>query len=45
MKDYLHGIKFVHEYYFENLSSWSWYYPYYYAPFLSDLSLYLNFLV
>lgn len=41
---YLHGLKFVYEYYFLNLSSWSWYYPYYYAPLLSDVSFYLNYL-
>lgn len=41
---YLHGLKFVFEYYFLNLSSWSWYYPHYYAPLLSDVSFYLNYL-
>lgn len=41
---YLHGLKFVFQYYFLNLSSWSWYYPHYYAPLLSDVSFYLNYL-
>jgi 5'-3' exoribonuclease 2 len=42
---YVYGLKFVFEYYFKNLSSWSWYYPYYFAPLLTDLQLYLQALV
>jgi 5'-3' exonuclease len=38
---YVYGLKFVYQYYFQNLASWSWYYPYYFAPLLSDLNLYL----
>lgn len=41
---YLYGLQFVYEYYFINLPSWQWYYPYYYAPLVSDLSLYLEYL-
>lgn len=39
---YVYGLKFVYQYYFQNLASWSWYYPYYFAPLLSDLNLYLS---
>ena len=41
---YLYGLQFVYEYYFINLPSWQWYYPYYYAPLLCDFSLYINHL-
>ena len=40
---YVYGLKFVYEYYFRNLASWSWYYPYYFAPLLSDIQYYLGF--
>lgn len=42
---YVYGLKFVYEYYFKNLSSWSWYYPYYFAPLLTDLQYYLGHLI
>ena len=41
---YLYGLQFVYEYYFVNLPSWQWYYPYYYAPLVTDLALYLEYL-
>ena len=41
---YFQGLNFVYEYYFKNLPSWSWYYTYYYAPLISDLSYYIQFL-
>jgi 5'-3' exonuclease len=42
---YVYGLKFVYEYYFKNLASWSWYYPYYFAPLLTDLQYYLGHLI
>ena len=39
---YTYGLKFVYQYYFQNLASWSWYYPYYFAPLLTDLQYYLS---
>lgn len=42
---YVYGLKFVYQYYFQNLSSWSWYYPYYFAPLLTDLQFYLSHLL
>lgn len=42
---YVYGLKFVFEYYFKNLSSWSWYYPYYFAPLLTDLQYYLQSMI
>jgi len=38
---YVYGLKFVYYYYFKRLASWSWYYPYYFAPLLCDLQYFL----
>jgi 5'-3' exonuclease len=35
---FLRGVSWVLKYYFEGCPSWSWSYPYLYAPFVSDLS-------
>jgi 5'-3' exonuclease len=42
---YVYGLKFVFEYYFNNLASWSWYYPYYFAPLLTDIQYYIGNLI
>jgi 5'-3' exonuclease len=34
---YLKGIKWVTEYYFNKCPDWEWYYPYEHAPFISDM--------
>lgn len=39
---YVYGLRFVYEYYFVGLASWSWYYPYYFAPLLADITNYLS---
>ncbi|XP_032239667.2 5'-3' exoribonuclease 1 isoform X2 [Nematostella vectensis] len=35
--EYVRGIQWILHYYFNGVQSWSWYYPFHYAPFLSDI--------
>ena len=41
VKNYLIGIKWVTQYYFDTNPDWLWYYPYDHPPFLSDINKYL----
>ncbi|XP_066932891.1 5'-3' exoribonuclease 1-like isoform X3 [Clytia hemisphaerica] len=40
--EYIRALQWIAHYYFNGLQSWSWYYPYHYAPFISDVA---NFIV
>ncbi|OCT80912.1 5'-3' exoribonuclease 1 [Xenopus laevis] len=36
-KCYVLAIQWILHYYYHGVQSWSWYYPYHYAPYLSDI--------
>lgn len=36
--EYIKGLQWIIHYYNMEIPSWSWYYPFYHAPFLDDLS-------
>ena len=40
--EYLDGMNWVINYYKKGIPSWDWYYPNFYAPFLSDISKYVK---
>lgn len=42
--EYLKGLQWVMLYYFHGCPDWRWYFPYYYAPFVSDLTDFVDLL-
>jgi 5'-3' exonuclease len=42
VKEYINGLSWIFNYYFNNKLNYSWYYPYSKAPFIEDISDYLD---
>lgn len=40
--EYIRGLRWVTEYYFNKCPCWRWFYPYSHSPFISDISDYVN---
>ncbi|XP_047139268.1 5'-3' exoribonuclease 1 isoform X1 [Hydra vulgaris] len=36
--EYVIALQWISHYYFNGLQSWSWYYPYHYSPYISDVA-------
>jgi 5'-3' exonuclease len=37
-REYIQGLQWVIQYYCNEIPSWTWFYPFHYAPFLNDLA-------
>jgi hypothetical protein len=42
VKEYINGLIWIYNYYYQNKLNFSWYYPYEKTPFIEDISNYLN---
>jgi len=42
VKEYINGLSWIFEYYFNNNLNYNWYYPYQKSPFIEDIVEYLN---
>lgn len=42
VQEYVRALQWNLHYYYHGCRSWGWYYPYHYAPFISDVTLFEN---
>jgi 5'-3' exonuclease len=39
---YIQGLQWILTYYTKGVTNWKWFYPYHYAPFISDIATYME---
>lgn len=43
--EYVKGLQWILHYYYNGVPSWSWFYPFHYAPYISDIKDFSDFAI